>query len=479
MNKSGALLLSGLGLVAAGANAASIDDEFGNRYELAGFAKVEWSTVGEAKKVIPDRLSAFTFDNRNALTLPAVGQTTPGPKSSKLTMHQLTFAISHEMDSALALEARLTHRWRSSLRLGDFLTRTPDVDYKTGSDISEMDFYEKFVGISRPDLGALRIGTQLSKTWSRSDSFSFPIGLSSQWADSGAGFGILPSAVRVTSPIFEDGSGKLSAELTVATNDLNTNNVVQDRAFVGTAPFSPDPTRPKLVELFFQYSRDKHLIELTVQSASGAKQTSFGKSALVGWIGDPDTAPTAPTKPRRAGKPSQSVVLLQGSYWPDTENMLTWGVRRNRWSGSAPSCNWDFAPVGPKCLFGIDAGFNYGSAALDYRGFKAETRDVMLAWSHYQGPVTYSVGGVYFGKAKSDNPIEWGQSNSAFSLNLGISRRVPELLKGMSVAAGLAIDQFSRLGPAPLSMPGNSFLSTNSLYDRRGYSLTLGTTVAF
>lgn len=473
MNKSGALLLSGLGLVAAGANAVTIDDELGNRYELAGFAKVEWSTIGEAKKVIPDPLSAFTIDNRNALNVPAVGLTTPGPKTSKLTMHQITLAITHEMDSALALEARLTHRWRSSLRLGDFLTRTPDVDYKTGSSISQMDFYEKFVGISRPDLGALRIGTQLTKTWSRSDSFSFPIGLSSQWADSGAGFGILPSAVRVTSPIYEDGSGKLSGELTVARNELNTNNV--DQSLV-----KPGPTTPNLVELFFQYSRDKHLIELTIQSASGAKQTSFGKSALVGWIGDPDTSPPQSPNaglPRRSGKPSQSVVLLQGSYWPDAENMLTWGVRRNRWSGSAPSCNFDRTRA--ICIFGIDPGFNYGPPALDYRGFKAETRDVMLAWSHYQGPVTYSVGGVYFGKARSDNPIEWGQSNSAFSLNLGISRRVPELLKGMSVAAGLAIDQFSRLGPAPLSMPGNSFLSPNSLYDRKGYSLTLGTTVAF
>ena len=478
MNKSGALLLSGLGLVAGGANAFTIDDDFGNRYELAGFAKVEWTRLGEAKKVIPDPLSAFTYDNRNALSVPAASLTTPSDQSGESTLHQLTLGFSHEMDSALALEARLTHRWRSQERAFDFLTSSPDVDYKSGSSFpSDTDWFEKLVGISRPDLGTIRVGTQLSRSWSRSDSFSFPVGLSGQWADSGAGFGILPEAVRVSSPIFEDGSGKLSAELTVARNELNTNNVQQNRLTTNGTPFGPEPTTPKLVELFLQYSRDKHLIELTVQSASGAKQTSFGKSALVGWIGDPDTSQNDSTVPRRSGKPDQSLVMLQGNYWPDTKNMVTWGVRRNRWSGSAPSCNFDTTKA--VCLFGIDAGFNYGPAAQEYAGFKAETWDMMLAWSHYQGLVTYTVGGVYFGKANSDNPIEWGQSNSAISLNLGVSRRVPEILKGMTVTGGLAFDQFSKLGPAPISMPGNSFLSTNSLYDKKGYALTLGTTVTF
>jgi hypothetical protein len=82
------------------------------------------------------------------------------------------------------------------------------------------------------DLGTLRYGTQLSRSWSRSDSFTFPIGLSSQWADSGAGFGILPEALRYSSPLFEDGSGKLSFELTLAQNKLNTELVLTKASFL-------------------------------------------------------------------------------------------------------------------------------------------------------------------------------------------------------------------------------------------------------
>ena len=143
------------------------------------------------------------------------------------------------------MEAKVTYRWRSA-RAFDFF-KSPDVDYTNGGGLGGLDFTEKLVGINRPDLGALRVGTQLSRSWSRSDSFSYPVGLSSQWADSGAGFGVLPEAVRLTSPIFEDGTGKLSAELTLARNGLNTQNVDQSLVQRGSSP-----TRPDLKELFFQ-----------------------------------------------------------------------------------------------------------------------------------------------------------------------------------------------------------------------------------
>lgn len=463
-----------LGTFAAAGHAASFQDESGNKYELGGFAKVEWGQAGEAPRLVPNNLSAYTFDNRNALSKPAASQTTRGSKSSELSMQEVNLGWSRETDSAIGLEARLTYRWRSGDSAADAF-RNPDVDYTSGSSAFDRDYTEKFVGISRPDLGAIKLGTQLSRSWARSDSFSYPIGLSSQWADSGAGFGVLPQALRLTSPAFEDGSGKLSAELTLGSNERNTNLVNQSRLTSNNTPFSPDPTKPQLIELFFQYSNQKNLVELTVLSASGAKQSSFGKSALVGWIGDPDTVPGDSTEPRKAGKPSQSVVLLQGNHWPNAENMLTWGVRRSQWSGSAASCNYN----GAQCMFGIDPGFNYGPQSLDYRGYRAKTWDLMLGWTRYAGLYNYTIGGVYFGKADSDNPIEWGQSNSALSLNLGVGRKIPEVSKGLSASAGLSYARYEKLGPAPLSMPNNNFLGPNSLYDQSGYGMTVGMTWAF
>lgn len=465
------------GFVTCAVGAVTLEDQSGNKYEIGGFAKVEWAKAGQSPKTVPDNLSTYTIDNRNALSSVPPSAVSLGSESSQLGMQQLTLGVSRETDSAVGLEAKVTYRWRAASTSKVFAS--PDVDYTQGSGLSGRDFTEKLVGINRPDLGALRVGTQLSRSWSRSDSFSFPVGMSSQWADSGAGFGVLPQSLRLTSPIFEDGTGKLSAEVTLARNGLSTHNVDQSLVQLGSKP-----TRPDLKELFFQYSNQKNLIELVIQSTSGAKQTAFGKSALVGWIGDPDNLSVNNPEPRRALRPSQSVVILQGNHWPNPKNMMTWGLRRSQWSGSAATCNYNSQLVLGNgdiggCVFGIEPGFNYGPESMNFRGYRATSWDALLGWSHYEGLYTYTVSGVYFGAASSDNPIEWGQSNSAVSVNLGVSRKVPEVHKGLTVSGGVAFAKFKRLGPAPLSMPNNSFLGINSLYDKSGHSMSLGATWVF
>jgi hypothetical protein len=466
------LVLSGPAAVLA----ASFDGPDGHKFEITGFTKHELSRSAEGARIVPDNLSNYTFDARNAQSKPPVDQTRRAGRNSELSMQQLTLGWSHESAGAVGLEAKLTYRWR-----GDEVARffkAPDVDFRpSGGSLLSQDFTERFVGISRPDLGALKLGTQLSRSWSRSDAFSFPIGLSGVWADSGAGFGIFPTAVRLSSPAFEDGSGKLSVELTAATHQRNTRMVDQDRRDALNRPFSPNPTVPSALELFLQYSNAKNLIELTLQSARGAKQSAFGKSALVGWIGDPDTLPLDASTPRRARAPSQSVVVLQGNHWPNPQNMFTWGLRRSQWSGSAASCNYSAALS--TCLFGMDPGFNYGPTSTAYQGYQASAYDGMLGWSHYRGLYTYTVGGVYFPRASSKNPQEWGQSNSALHLNVGVARKVPEIDKGLTVTAGVARSQFQKIGPAPVSMPNNNFLGVNPLYDRVGHSATVGMTWTF
>jgi hypothetical protein len=171
------------------------------------------------------------------------------------------------------------------------------------------------------------------------------------------------------------------------------------------------------------------------------------------------------------------VVILQGNHWANPQNMYTWGLRRSQWSGSAASCNYNTA-LG-SCAFGLDPGFNYGSAADSYLGYKATTFDAMLGWSRYQGPYTYTLSGVYFGHASSKNPVEWGQSNSALHINLGVARKVPEVNKGLTVTAGVGSSFFEKIGPAPVSMPNNNFLGANPLYTRRATSATVGLTWTF
>jgi|LauGreDrversion4_2_1035121.scaffolds.fasta_scaffold237091_1 hypothetical protein len=477
MNPSQHPLLALLLSAPASLLAATFDGPDGHKFDLTGFTKHEWTHNASRARVVPNDQSAYSYDSRNVLSKPAQSQVNRAGRDSQLSMQQLSLGWAKETAGAVGMEARLTYRWRSDDALVGF--DNPDVDYlKAGAGLLSRDFTEKFLGISRPDLGAIKYGTQLSRSWSRSDAFSFPVGQSGTWADSGAGFGIFPSALRLTSPMFEDGSGKLTGEITIATDKKNTFMVDQNRATASGVTFSPNPSTPRATEVFLQYSNSKNLIELTVQSAKGAKQTSFGKSALVGWIGDPDTLTSAPfTTPRRAAAPSQSVVILQGNHWANPQNMYTWGLRRSQWSGSAASCNYNTA-LG-SCAFGLDPGFNYGSAADSYLGYKATTFDAMLGWSRYQGPYTYTLSGVYFGHASSKNPVEWGQSNSALHINLGVARKVPEVNKGLTVTAGVGSSFFEKIGPAPVSMPNNNFLGANPLYTRRATSATVGLTWTF
>jgi hypothetical protein len=455
--------------------AETFRSEGGTLWELSGFMKLEATRADTALKRVPEANSLYQFDVRNAFrAVPAVPVVEK--RSSSLALQQLSLGVSHETDSAVTWEARASYRWRSEAGIGEWL-RSPDVDYRSGGGWSGTDWFERLVGVSRPDLGGLRYGTQLSRAWARSDSFSFPIGLSNQWSGSGASYGILPEALRLTSRTFEDGRGKLVAEITVARDRLNTANVEQSRTTSTGESYSPGPTEPSLVELFLQYSVPGHLIEFVMQSSRGARQSAFGKGALIGWIGDPDTLGPTNAQPRKAGRPSQSTAILQGNHWPNPQNMLTYGLRYSRWSGSAVSCNYD--SVNGYCLFGMDPGFNYGDAPAHYAGFRGSSVDAMLGWSHYRGLYTYTAGFVWFGKASSDNPIEWGQSNSAISTNFGVHRKLPEVHKGASVYGGLGWSRFSRIGPAPLSMPDNLFLGVNPLYDRSGAALTVGFNIVF
>jgi hypothetical protein len=99
----------------------------------------------------------------------------------------------------------------------------------------------------------------------------------------------------------------------------------------------------------------------------------------------------------------------------------------------------------------------------------------MLGGSYIDGLYTYTLGGVRLNKAYTQNPVQYGQNNGATYLNLGIYRKVPEVYKNLTVYGGLGYVMFDRLGPAPLSMPGElSFGGVDPRSNRSGASLTMG-----
>lgn len=450
-----------LGVFCAGAHAA----QFG-ALSVSGFAKDE---VGVANNV-------GTIDNNTNPPLPCYGDarevlpssstckpTSLGTTTTPSPMIQVTGALKHEFDNGIQLEGVATKRWRNG-----------------ANDIVGQDWFEKYVGVSYPSIGSLKIGTQFARAWSRQDGFSYPIGLSTAWSETGAGFGIFPDAVRFTSRTLFSAYGKLTLEATYATNHAYNTY---------TGPQGPNlaPT-PQMLEIFAQFSNHNNLIEFTFETSHGAGQSSWGKAPFVGAANLPVLGPGGAGGTATnvySALPRQSVAILEGDHWFTPQWMLTWGMRHSYWSGAAVTCGY-VSNVGngqPGCTYPT-GGFNYANAAYGttaYQpGYSASTNDFLLGLSHYRGLWTYTAGMVYLGRAKTENPTDWGQNNWAVVTNVGLYRKLPEVYRNLSVYGGFGYVHFGHLGAPPISMTSVSqFSGVNSWVSTSGETFTLGAVMTF
>ncbi len=440
---------------------------------LSGFGKDEITTAnnvgtvndngamplpcyGDAREVLPT--SRTPGSQQYCLPTGAGTVTTPSP------MFQLTGTLKHEFDNGVTVQGVLTKRIRSG-----------------SNDVVGQNWYEKYVAISYPSMGQLSVGTQLARAWSRQDGFSYPIGLSTAWSETGAGFGILPDAVRFTSRMFHSSYGKFTLEATYATNHAYNQ-------YVGPQLAGPAPT-PQMLELFAQFSNRSNLIEFTYEISRGAGQSSWGKNPFVGASNLPVltvNGTNGTTTNYYDSEPVQSVAILEGDHWFTPQWMFTWGLRHSYWSGASTTCGY-VTSLGP----GLGGGCTYPSGGFNYAvltsggtpvqpGYSASTNDFLLGLSHYRGLWTYTAGMVYLGRARTDNPTQWGQDNWAVVTNLGIYRKVPEIYRNLSVYAGFGYVHFGQLGAPPLSMTSVSqFGGVNSWVSRDGESVTLGALITF
>ncbi len=196
------------------------------------------------------------------------------------------------------------------------------------------------------------------------------------------------------------------------------------------------------------------------------------KGAFYGAQGDTNGPSTSPGYE----KPSQHVLVLQGKYWMNPTWSFTYGIKQDWWSGQQQQC--DFGPVSPVAsdCFWDQPGFNYAS---DFKMHDATEYDVFLGAAYNWQLWTFTLGGVHMNKAYTRTPTEWGQSNTATFLNLGVYRTVPEIpmFKGVivEVYSGLGRVMFGRKGPAPLGMPSNTaFGDVDPRVSRSSNDLVLG-----
>jgi hypothetical protein len=426
--------------------------EFGP-LEIVGFAKDEVSFCDNCSLGV---VNPSPFDPRGVLESinPMLNQAREsGSRSSNLGLAQLTVSVDYEFDNAIEVEARASGRVRNN-----------------GPDIFDNYLIEGYAGISYPKFGSLQIGKMATRSWTRSDSFAYPIGLSSPWAESGASYGLIPEAVRYATPEYEIPIGKIRFEGTYGRAKKRFPLNVIDPTAVALVP----PPSPTIFELFIQYSNEKNLIEAIYQESRGGVQSSFAKGAFFGTIGNTNTAATSPGyRP-----PSQNVLIVQGTYWRNDRWKFNYGVKRSDWSGQQQQC--DFGPNSPttSACFWSQAGFNY---AADFKLYRAVEYDLMAGASYnWRQPYVFTAGLVQMTRARTNNTTEWGQSNSATFLNLGVYRKVPEISKYLEVYAGLGGVLFARQGPAPLGMPNNTaFGGVDPRISESSVSLTIGANFIF
>jgi hypothetical protein len=371
-----------------------------------------------------------------------------------LMLGELSGGLSHEFDSAWKIDSRLSYRLRN--------------DYP---DIVGQPMVEGNIAVSHPVYGEVRGGTMLSRSWSRSDSFSYPLGMSSPWSESGSGYSLFKKAIRYSAPMIEfDGGRKLQLEVTSATNDIRF------AQSASTVTYNQAPPRPKLWEIFAQYADSANLVEYIFQKSRGGQQSSWAKGPFVGDVGNADGLGIVPGTQGAYTVPTENVHILQGDHYFNPAWRGTFGIRRNSWSGAAYQCDY---VTGTGCYF--PSGFNNGApGTADNIAHAAWSVDFMGGISHFRGLWTYTAGFVRLNKAYTSTPVEYGQSNTATYINLGINRRVPEVYKNFQVYAGLGYVRFGSLGPAPLSMPGElSFFGVDPRTHSSATLLSLGAGLTF
>ena len=438
--------------------------------EVAGFLKDEYSTCDTCS---PGLQNPSSYDPRGVLNppYPQVNQPSAfsGHSAANLGLIQLSAALTHEFDNAVSIEARVTGRMRNGTQ-----------------DIPGRYLIDSYAGITHPKWGSFKAGTITARSWSRSDAFAYPMGLSNAWALTGAGYGVFPKAVRYTTKQFETRYGKLSLEATYAVSGkqdpINNEFLQKTYAAAGTQIAEPAP-RPKLLEIFAQFSNEKNLVELVVQASSGGLQSSFSQGSFVGAQGNTESLANSTIATPGYQKPHENVETLQGNYYYNERWRLAWGVRRNEWSGQQQQCDFGFfkpAPPAPALPYGCfydQAGFNYASDGGLHHAIEF---DELLGLAYLRGMWAFTFGGVQMGKAYTHSPTEWGQSNRATFLNLGIYRRVPEISEHLEVYGGLGRVMFWRPGPAPLSLPGNTaFTNADPRVVRYSNTGTIGANFIF
>ena len=442
----------GMRLALAGAllslSASSYAIDFGpdGMFSLTGFAKVETSMSSNQCKdcalfPLEDKQRIWADELVNGKEYKTMAQTT--------ILFQPWLGAKYNLGQGFTVNALLSQRFRGGAgNVADSL-RSIDRDMAFDPNI----WYEKNIAISHEDYGRVAIGSMTARGWAVADyPYGTNIGLSNEWAGSGAGYGMLGNAIRFTTRPLDVMNGDLVLEATI------------DQ---GKTEFTKN--KPLLIELYAQYHQGDLVVDAIYQNAKNGKPMAWGHgpfSALTDSAAD-DSLLTVGA--------DQSMAMAMARYQLTSQIELSGGVRANRWSGMRAIQLSSGAQGLWNNMFNVAWDKNVGGVANP--GYSASSVDVSAGARYRTGPWTASVGVIYLGTATTSNPTERGQSNDATAANMGLNY---DYGQGVQFYGFAGISHFGRIGLSPLSMPGNNaFWGVDSRVTQDGNWFGVGVVYTF
>ena len=400
-------------------------------FSLTGFAKVE----AQRGSNHCNDCQLFPLENKQRIWADDLVVGRPyGTSNTHVSLFQPWFGAKYDLGQGYKFNALVSQRWRD------------------GKEDIPGFWYEKNIAISHDDYGSVRVGAMTTRTWSMADyPYGTNIGVADVWGSSGAGYGLLTKAVRYTSRMFD-----------VAEGDL----VVEASYDQGNRDFKIH--KPQFLELYAQYHKGDLVVDAMYQDTRNGNPQA--------WSHGPFTSLTPNIEDdAKLGGSGQSIAMVMGRYQWDARLELSGGVRLNRWSGAYAVITVPGTQAQWNNMFNVD--WNGQLNGVPNPGYAATTTDFMLGARYKMGQWTAHTGLAYLGKADTKNPSERGQSNSALINTLGLGYDAGQ---GLQVYGFVGVVNYSKLGLAPMSMPGNSaFTNVDSRVTRSGNWAGLGAVYVF
>ena len=412
-------------------------------FSLTGFAKAEltpvWPYCDDCQVARGEDKQRFWADQLRQ-------DKTYGSHLAHVTLFQPYLGVKKEVGNGLTFGALVSQRFRD------------------GKEDFEGFYYDKNVYVSHEDYGSVRMGAMTTRGWSVADyPYGTAVGVADVWGSSGAGYGILTRAVRVSTRPLDVLQGDLALE---ATYDIGKSGW--------------ETNKPRFLELYAQFHKDNLVLDAMLQFGRNGTPSAFGHGVFTGLT-------PFPADDSKLGISSQGIAMIMGRYQVDPNWEISGGLRANRWSGAyavlttPPNTHTGTGLVDParyNNMFNVDWSKNIGDAnGAVYKGYPARSLDLMLGLRWRAGPWTAYTGLVHLGTASTSNPTERGQSNSATINTVGLNYN---FRNGFEVYSTLGMVHYGRLGLSPMSMPGNAaFTNVDSRVKVRGNWLTVGAVYVF